>query len=243
MITTRKTILVMSGKGGVGKSSIVANLSFFLAGKGHSVGVLDADMHGPNMLELLHLSGHRMTMENGKIIPIEAKPNLRVVSVAGLMDDDSAVIWRGPMKHNAIKQLIEEVNWGKLDYLIVDFPPGTGDEHISAAQLLKDITGAVIVTTPQHVSMLDMKRAVDFCRKMNIPIIGLVENMSGDIFGKGTIEKFCKKEGIDFLGDIPMSREVVLSGEDGKPLYSYGNSNLDGKFMAVAEHIIDKAEK
>jgi len=239
----RKTLLVLSGKGGVGKSTVVVNLSSLLAEKGNMVGVLDADIHGPNVLELLHLSGRRIESENGKIKPIEAGPNLRVASIAGFIDDDSAVIWRGPMKHKAIKQLIEDVNWGKLDYLVVDFPPGTGDEHISAAQLLKDISGAVIVTTPQHVSMLDMKRAVDFCRKMNIRIIGIIENMSGGVFGHGTVEQFCKTSGLNFLGSLSLSSEIVMSGEEGKPFYIYNNKKLNEEFNSIAENILHGIRK
>lgn len=149
----------------------------------------------------------KMGIQKNKLIPVFIPPSLKIASIGGLANGDSAVIWRGPLKHKALKQFIEDVNWGKLDYLIVDFPPGTGDELISVVQLLGNVFGAVIVSTPQQVSILDMKKAIEFCKKMNVPILGLIENMSGNIFGKGTIKTLCKNEQLNFLGSISLKKK------------------------------------
>jgi len=239
----RKTILVMSGKGGVGKTTIAINLAHFLFDKGKSIGILDADIHGPNVFKLLGYSGLKMEMREDKIVPLSINPNFKIASIAGFTDDDSAVIWRGPMKHNAIKQLALDVEWGDLDYLVVDFPPGTGDEHISAAQLIKDIVGAIIISTPQQVSIMDVMRSVDFCKKMNLPIIGLIENMSEGIFGKGTVEKVCKKNNLNFLGALPLCAEIVKSGEEGKPFSEYNNKELNNKFRLIIENVLRGVKK
>jgi len=236
----KKTLLIMSGKGGVGKTTIAVNLSYFLSERKNVVGLLDADIHGPNVLKLMGYNGQKMEIRDDKINPIQINSNLKVVSIAGLVDDNSAIIWRGPLKHNALKQLIEDTNWGNLDYLIVDFPPGTGDEHISVSQLLKNISGAIIISSPQQVSLFDMVKAIDFCKKTNIPIIGLIENMSGDIFGKGTIKEICKKYDIGFLGTLSLTKDVVLSGEEGKPFYLYKNKKLNEEFETIVENILKR---
>lgn len=235
----RKSILVMSGKGGVGKTTIAVNLSYYLFNIGKSVGIIDADIHGPNVLKLLGYQGSKMEMSNDKIIPLQINPKLKVVSISGFVDDNSAVIWRGPMKHSAIKQLTVDIDWGDTDYLIVDFPPGTGDEHISAAQLMKDIAGAVIVSTPQQVSILDVIRSIDFCKQMNIPIIGLVENMSGGIFGKGTVEEICKVHNLNFLGALSLSKDIVQSGEEGNTFFEYNNKELNHEFDLIVKKILE----
>lgn len=235
----KKTLLVMSGKGGVGKTTIAVNISYFLSNKGKVVGILDADIHGPNVLKLTGTNKEKMGVQNGKMIPIYINPSLKAASIAGLIDDNSAVIWRGPMKHKALKQFIEDVNWGNIDYLIVDFPPGTGDELISVVQLLKDVSGLIIVSTPQEVSILDAMRAVDFSKKMNVPIIGLIENMSGEVFGGGTIKKVCKKYNLNFLGSLPLSKDVVLSSDKGKPFYLY-NKELNKKFNLIIKNILKR---
>ncbi|MGV8163116.1 MAG: Mrp/NBP35 family ATP-binding protein [Candidatus Nanoarchaeia archaeon] len=233
----RKTILVMSGKGGVGKTTIAVNIAYSLFNKGSTVGILDVDIHGPNVLKLLGVQGSKIEIREDIIIPISIYPKFKVASVAGFVDDDLAVIWRGPMKHAAIKQLVEDVDWGELDYLVVDFPPGTGDEHISAAQLIKDVAGAVILSTPQQVSILDVMRSVDFCKKMKIPIIGLMENMSGGIFGEGTVKEVCIKNNLNYLGSLPLCVEVVKSGEEGKPFSEYANEELKRQFESLISNI------
>jgi len=239
----RKTILVMSGKGGVGKTTISINIAQALVNNGDSVGILDADIHGPNVLKLLGYSGVKMEMRENKIVPLSITPKFKIASIAGFTDDESAIIWRGPMKHNAIKQLALDVEWGDLDYLVVDFPPGTGDEHISAAQLITDIAGAVIISTPQQVSIMDMMRSVDFCKKMNIPLIGLIENMSGSIFGEGTVEEVCKLNNIKFLGTLPLCVEIVKSGEEGKSFFEYNNEELNNKFNSIINNILRSVDK
>ncbi len=232
---SKKTLLVMSGKGGVGKTTIAVNIAYKLSKEGNSVGILDADIHGPNVLKILGSKG-TFSIEDKKIMPIKVQ-DIKVVSMAGIIDEESAVIWRGPMKHNALKQFIQDVEWGDLDYLIVDFPPGTGDELLSAAQLLKDISGAVIVSTPQSVSLLDMMRSVDFCKKMNIPIIGLIENMSGNIFGKGTVKEICSKNNLQYLGSLPLSEKAVRSSEEGKSFMNYDDKELIDSFENIIKNI------
>jgi ATP-binding protein involved in chromosome partitioning len=239
----RKTILVMSGKGGVGKTTISVNIAHSLFDEGKSVGILDADIHGPNVLKLLGFQGSKMEMQDNRIIPLSIYPKFKIASIAGFTDDNSAIIWRGPMKHTAIKQLVEDVEWGDLDYLIVDFPPGTGDEHISATQLIKDVAGAVIVSSPQQVSILDVMRSVDFCKKMNIRIIGLIENMSGGIFGEGTVKEVCAKNNLKFIGSLPLCVEIVKSGEEGKPFSEYANKELNDKFELIINNIKEGIQK
>ena len=180
----------------------------------------------------------RMEISEGRIAPIVLDPRLKVASIAGIVEDGSAIIWRGPMKHSAIKQLANDVEWGELDYLVVDFPPGTGDEHISASQLIKGIAGAIIVSTPQQVSLMDAMRSVDFCNRMGIPVIGMVENMSGGIFGGGTVERLCRNKNLNFLGALPLCRVIVQSGEEGKPFSEYKNAGLDRAFGAIMEKIL-----
>ncbi len=209
----------MSGKGGVGKTTITVNIAQALVNKNYSVGILDADIHGPNVLKLLGFQGLKMEFRENKIIPFSVSPKLKIASISGFTDDNTAVIWRGPMKHNAIKQLSIDADWGTLNYLLVDFPPGTGDEHISAAQLMKNVEGAILISTPQQVSIMDVVRSIDFCKKMNITILGIVENMSGGIFGEGTVKNICKENNVPFLGVLPLCKEVVLSGEEGKSFF------------------------
>ena len=229
-------ILVMSGKGGVGKTTVASNLAVALSEKGHSVGLLDIDIHGPNVPRMLGLENKKMETRNKKFLPVNYSKNLKVVSVAFLVEKHSAVIWRGPLKHKAIQQLIEDTEWGPLDYLIIDSPPGTGDELISAAQLLEP-TGSVIVSLPQDVSLDDAKRAISFSRQMRIPVIGMVENMSGNVFGKGAVESFSKSEEVGFLGSLVLDREISESGSRGKPFAGTGSENAK-RLGEIAQKII-----
>ncbi|MBD3210573.1 P-loop NTPase, partial [Candidatus Micrarchaeota archaeon] len=174
---------------------------------------------------------------NEKLIPIKYNENLKIISMAFLVDKSDAVIWRGPLKHNVIKQLLNDVEWGNLDYLIIDFPPGTGDEAISVSQLLGSITGTIIVSTPQEVALLDATRAINFTRKMGTPVLGLIENMSGDVFGEGNVEETAKKEKVPFLGRIKLSPKIRKSGDLGSPV------EVNNLFNAITEKIRGACEK
>ncbi|MBN2880981.1 Mrp/NBP35 family ATP-binding protein [Candidatus Woesearchaeota archaeon] len=233
----RKSILVMSGKGGVGKTTVAVNLAYSLFLKGFKIGILDVDIHGPNVLKMLGYENVKMQMKDEKIFPLVIDERLKVASLAGFVEDNEAVIWRGPKKHGAIKQLSQDVEWGELDFLVVDFPPGTGDEHLSAAELLNDIYGAIIVSTPQKVSLMDMVRSIDFCNAVNIPIIGAIENMSDGIFGSGTVEEKCNLEKIRFLGKIQLSKTIVQKSEDGEPFITSDDNSLKEDFNKIVQAI------
>lgn len=238
MSRIKQNILVMSGKGGVGKTTVAINLAYLLSKKGYKVGLLDIDVHGPNAPKMLGLENGKISTEDKLMLPLETQEGIKVISMGFLLDNSDAVIWRGPMKHNLVRQFIQEVKWGELDYLVVDFPPGTGDEAISMCQLLEDPKGTVIVSTPQEVSLLDAERAISFSEKMGIPLFGLVENMSGNIFGAEKVAPFANKKGIAFLGSIPLSREITLSGNAGKP-FMQEDSESSVVFESIAARIID----
>ncbi|MFN2268877.1 MAG: P-loop NTPase [Desulfonatronovibrio sp.] len=222
----KNKLVVMSGKGGVGKSTVAANLAASLAIKGFKVGLLDIDVHGPSIPRLFSLSSARPHIEKDYIEPVSWGNNLWVMSLGFMLPDSKeAVIWRGPVKMTLIRQFLQDVAWGDLDYLIVDCPPGTGDEPMSALQLLGPGTGAVIVTTPQAVAVDDVRRSVTFCQEMEAPIIGILENMSGyscpkchehlDIFNSGGGKNLAIEMEVDFLGSIPIDPEIVRSGDEG----------------------------
>ena len=242
-------IMVMSGKGGVGKSTAVANLSFALQLHGNSVGLLDVDIHGPNIPKMLGIEEGQLSAFGGGIFPVQVPPNLKVVSMAFLLRDrDTPVIWRGPMKMAVIEQFLGDVIWGDLDYLCIDLPPGTGDEPLSIAQLIPGVTGVVIVTTPQDVALLDSRKAVNFAKELHIPVIGIVENMSGlicphcgemiDLFKVGGGEKAAKDLGVPFLGRIPIDPTIVQNGDAGKPfLLEDSESEATKAFKQIVEQI------
>lgn len=221
----KQKFIVMSGKGGVGKTSVSVNLAIALANKGYQVGLMDVDIHGPDVPRMLGLTGMLAADTNRQMTPMTYSDNLKVLSMESLMPDkDTAIIWRGPVKHTAIRQFIGEASWGDLDYLIIDSPPGTGDEPLTIAQLIPDAK-AVIVTTPQEVSLADVRKSISFCRNVNMRIFGLIENMSGftcphcnkvvDIFGTGGGEKTALAYGIQFLGRIPFDPDMVKCGDNG----------------------------
>lgn len=221
-------IVVMSGKGGVGKSTVAVNIAVSLAQKGFKVGLLDADIHGPNLPKMLGLEQSRLQATEGGIVPMEFIPGLSVVSMAFLLEHvDNPIVWRGPLKHTVIRQFVADVQWGELDYLVVDLPPGTGDEPLSVAQVLKAVDGSVIVTTPQEVALLDSRKSVVFSGQLNIPVIGIVENMSGlacphcgkeiDLFKKGGGEVAAGELNVPFLGRVPIDPQIVVNGDAGKP--------------------------
>jgi ATP-binding protein involved in chromosome partitioning len=247
-----KRLLVFSGKGGVGKSTVSANLALALAQKGMKVGLLDVDIHGPDLALMLGVEGRRLaSVKENSIMPYPITGNLKLVSMSFLLESpDKAVIWRGPLKMTIIQQFLADVEWGKLDWLIIDSPPGTGDEPLSVAQLVP-ATGAIIVTTPQEVSLLDSKKAVSFARAVNLKVVGIVENMSGlvcphcgeriDLFSRGGGEKAAKELGVPFLGRIPIDPRIVESGDSGKPfILSQPESEAAKAFDAVVDRILEQ---
>jgi Mrp family chromosome partitioning ATPase len=247
-------IMVLSGKGGVGKSTVAANLAVSLALNGRKVGLLDVDIHGPSAPVMLNLRNQRPLQNEDGIIPLTVGDNLKVMSAAFFLEnEDQALIWRGPMKMGVIKQFIKDVNWGDLDYLIVDSPPGTGDEPLSVRQLIDDMDGGIIVTTPQDVAASDVKKSVTFCHKINLPVIGVVENMSGfncpkcgelvNIFGSGGGEKLAKDMEVPFIGRIPIDPEIVKACDTGEPfVYKFAKSDAGKAFEKILEPVL-KLEK
>jgi Mrp family chromosome partitioning ATPase len=243
-----KKFMVLSGKGGVGKSSVAVNLAATLAARGKKVGILDADMHGPNIPKMFGLDEDKPEPVPGLgFLPVCAADNLHVMSVGFfLKSEDHAVVWRGPMKHGVIKQFLGEVQWGTLDYLIIDLPPGTGDEALSIAHIMGTVDGAVIVTTPQDVALLDSKKSISFCKELKIPLIGVVENMSGmlcphcgkeiDLFKVGGGETIAKKMKVPFLGRVPLDPAMVLCGDEGKPFVTaHPSSPAAEAFAGIAD--------
>lgn len=234
----KNKIFVLSGKGGVGKSTIAVNLAVFLAGalkeEGKKVGLLDLDMHGPSIPTMVGMENFRPGgTEDGRIIPAE-KDNLKILSVGFFLEAiHKAVVWRGPMKSSVIQQFVKDVEWGDLEYLIIDLPPGTGDEALSAAQIMQGIDGALVVTTPQKVALRDVSKSLSFCETMKIPVIGILENMSGfacprcgevtNLFETGGGSYLSKEMNVPFLGRIPLDLEVRNAGDLGEPYLSRNN--------------------
>jgi Mrp family chromosome partitioning ATPase len=223
----KNKILVMSGKGGVGKSTVSVNLALGLANKGYKVGLMDVDIHGPDVVRMLNLKGNiePPATKGGLVPPLKYNDNLKVVSLEFMMRDrDEAIIWRGPLKIQAIRQFISDMDWGELDYLIIDAPPGTGDEPLSVAQTIPNVK-AIVVTTPQKVALADVRKSINFCKTVKVEIAGVIENMSGfvcphcsktvDIFKSGGGESLARELELPFLGKIPMDPRVVMAGDDG----------------------------
>ena len=243
-------IVVLSGKGGVGKSTVAANLAISLGLNGFKTGLLDIDFHGPSIPKLLGLEKNEVQSGESGIIPVSYGNNLKVMSLGMLLQgQDDAVIWRGPMKMGAIKQLIKDVNWGELDYFIIDSPPGTGDEPLSVVQLIKDITGAIVVTTPQDIAVADVRRSVNFCEKVKLPVLGVIENMSGficphcgnkvDIFKSGGGQTMAEEMSVNFLGHIPLEPDIVKASDEGRPyIYFYNKSEAAKTFENVINNLL-----
>jgi ATP-binding protein involved in chromosome partitioning len=220
-------IAVISGKGGVGKSTVAVNLAAAFAKKGYAVGILDADIHGPSVPRLLGLTGQRVKTGPPGAFPVFGPMGIKVISIDFFLDEEVPTIWRGPLKMGAIRQFLQEIVWGDLDVLLIDLPPGTGDEPLTIAQFLPEMDGVVIVTMPNELSSTIVKKAITFARRLNMPIIGVVENMSGfvcphcgektDIFPAGGGRKMADEEGVAFLGSIPIDPKVGVDTDKGKP--------------------------
>ncbi|MHC1725723.1 MAG: P-loop NTPase [Syntrophobacteraceae bacterium] len=235
-------LLVMSGKGGVGKSSVACYLALTLAKKGYRVGLLDIDLHGPSIPKMFGLHGPLDITAEREIIPHEYLPNLKIVSIESMLEDtDSAIIWRGPLKHGVIQQFLADCRWDDLDFLVIDSPPGTGDESLSISKLVPDAK-AVIVTTPQEIALADVRKSINFCRKVNLQILGLVENMSGlfcphcnefiPLFRTGGGVKTSDAMKVKFLGELPFDPKVVEGGDRGVPVLEGGG---DSPFTRAVE--------
>ncbi len=251
MSKIRHKIAVISGKGGVGKSTVTVNLAvaFTMHGHANSVGILDADIHGPSVPKILGLSGQRLQAGPPGVFPVLSSLGIKVVSMDFLLpDENSAVIWRGPLKMTAIRQFLSEIVWGDLDFLFIDLPPGTGDEPLSVAQLLPEMDGVVIVTIPSEVSQIVVRKAVTFARKLGMPIIGIIENMSGficpdcgakiDIFQSGGGRKISEELNIPFLGSIPLDQKICEDSDRGVPfIVEHADSQASKAFMEIVKKI------
>lgn len=248
-------IIVLSGKGGVGKSTVAVNLALSLTLRGLRTGLMDVDIHGPSVPKLLNLTGKWPVVKGEDIIPVTYESDLLKVMSMGflLQGTEQAVIWRGPLKSGLIKDFIGRVQWGNLDYLVVDCPPGTGDEPLSVAQFLKGKAKAVIVTTPQQVATIDVEKCITFCKQLELPVVGVIENMSGfvcphcgttvDIFSKGGGKILADQYGIPFLGSIPLDPDIARSGDEEKPyVYYYSKSAAAKVFDDMVEKIVQSGK-
>ena len=258
-ISVKHVILVLSGKGGVGKSTVSVNLAYALSNHGFQTGLLDLDIHGPSIAKMLGIEDLRLQGIGNKIMPIKVTGSLKVISMALLLNEtDSPVVWRGPMKAAAIQQFLGDVDWGDLDYLVCDLPPGTGDEALNIVQYAPNVEGAVIVTTPQDVAVLDSTKAIKFIEMMELPVLGIIENMSGlvcphcgevlEVFGQGGGKKAADKYNVPFLGSIPLDIDMRRAGDEGRPfiLKSPGQKGGDAAREAVdkvMENLIAEVEK
>ncbi|BBD72490.1 ATP-binding protein [Sulfodiicoccus acidiphilus] len=254
MSKVKHKVAVISGKGGVGKSFVSSNLAMALAAQGKSVGLVDVDFHGPSAPKMLGVRGQALVADENGIVPVQGPFGVKVVSIDFLLPkDDTPVVWRGAIKHTAIKQFLGDVNWGELDYLIVDMPPGTGDEALSVAQLVPNITGFVVVTIPSEVSTLAVRRSITFARTVNVKILGVIENMSyfmcptdGSthyIFGENKGRRMAEEMGVQLLGQIPIDPEISAANDVGEPFFSkHPTSSTSKVFLSIAEGLIKAVE-
>jgi len=250
----KNKLVVLSGKGGVGKSSVAANLAVSFAKKGYKTGLMDVDLHGPSIAHMMGMTELLNVSQSQLLIPEKVMENLSVVSIEALMHDkDQAVIWRGPAKTGMIKQFVSNVEWGELDFLIIDAPPGTGDEPISVVQTIPQAMG-IIVTTPQEVALSDIRKSISFCKTVKLRIVGIVENMASfkcphcnepiELFKSGGGKRTAEKAGIEFLGSIPFDLNVVDSGDSGRPvLMEETDTDLFKSFGTVIDNITRQVEK
>lgn len=256
MPNVAKKFVVMSGKGGVGKSTVAVNTAVSLALQGKKVGLLDVDVHGPSIPTMLGLSGTKLMGTEEKIYPVEMSDfnNLKVMSVGFLLEtEDSPVIWRGPMKNGVIKQFLKDVEWGELDFLIIDCPPGTGDEPLSVIQLIGNADGSIIVTTPQDVAAVDVSKSIKFSQQLSLKVTGIVENMSGFvcphcnqityIFKEGGGKRLAEKYTVPFLGAIPIDPLFGESGDSGVPFVtSFSSSPIKEIYDSIAKTLIESTK-
>jgi Mrp family chromosome partitioning ATPase len=249
MSGVKNKFLVFSGKGGGGKTTTSVNLAYSIMSKGYNVGLLDIDIHGPDVIKIMGLDDARLEGEGDRIEPIKPFPSMKVISTALILEDeDTPVIWRGPLKMKLIKQYLSDVNWGELDYLIIDSPPGTGDEPLSITQLLPDLDGGIIVTTPQDLATLDARKSIKFAQQLNLKYIGVIENMSGficphcgkrvDIFKTGGGYRIASEMKVDFLGRVPYDIQLMSLSDEG---HIYIKDNKNGTQVSEAyRHISDR---
>lgn len=248
----KRKILVLSGKGGVGKSTVAVNLAAGLAIGGSKTGLLDIDLHGPSVPGILNMRQQKIIKVGDEMMPVRVRENLDAMSVGFMLEHlDQAVICRGPIKHSLIKQFLGDVQWGQLDNLIIDCPPGTGDELLSIVQLIGNPDGAVVVTTAQQLSLDDVRKSVSFCRRLDVPILGVVENMSGficpkcgemtDIFGTGRGQTLAMESGVDFLGAIPLEPAIAQSCETGRPYVEQFSDSQTAKIFKKMINTLDQS--
>ncbi len=250
MAAVRHKLVVLSGKGGVGKSLVAAGLASALAERGFRTGLVDVDIHGPDIPLILGVQGQAPQVSNGELIPITLGDKLHVMSVGFLLEDErTPIIWRGPLKARIIRQFLADVAWGELDFLVVDNPPGTGDEPLTVAQSVPPPAGAIVVTLPNELSLLDCRKAVNFARSVGMEVLGVVENMSGfvcprcgarwEIFGRGAGERMAAEMGVPFIGRVPVMPEVQKALEEGKPIVRPGNHDgVAAAFRSLADALL-----
>src|SRR3989442_2746708 len=249
MSRIKHKIVVMSGKGGVGKTSVAANLAVVLAEEG-PVGLVDADVTGPDIAMMMGVEDAHVKATETGMEPTVGPAGVKVISMAQLIDRDTAIVWRGPLKIKALKQMLSDVEWGDLDYLVIDLPPGTSDEPLSIAQEIPDADGAVVVTTPQDVALLDVRKSIAFARAVNLPVVGIIENMSGmecphcgksiPVFKVGGGENAARELGVPFLGRIPLDPRIVVGGDAGKPFVLEHPGSPAAKAFV---HAVDEIQK
>ncbi|MAN80184.1 MAG: iron-sulfur cluster carrier protein ApbC [Rhodospirillaceae bacterium] len=248
----KSIIAVASGKGGVGKSTTAANLALGLAAEGHSVGLLDADIYGPSMPRMMGITGQPASADGKTLDPME-NYGIKVMSMGFLVDEETPMIWRGPMVQSALEQMMRDVNWGDLDVLVVDMPPGTGDAQLTMAQRVP-LTGAVIVSTPQDIALLDARKGLNMFRKVDVPVFGIIENMSyfscphcgerTEIFSHGGAHKEADRLGVDFLGEVPLHIDIRTTADGGKPIVvSMPESEHALKYREIARDVWSRIEK
>lgn len=251
MSRIKNKLIVISGKGGVGKTSVAVNLAYGLALRGYCTGIMDTDIHGPNIAKMLGIEGKKFILKGSVIEPVEVLSNLRAASIVFINENqDSPIIWRGPLKMSLIRQFLGDINWGDMDYLIIDSPPGTGDEPLSVCQLIPDMNGAVVVTTPQDIAVMDARKSILFAEALNVPVVGVIENMSGltcpccggkiDLFKTGGGERAAKDFGVPFLGRLPIEPDMVELADAGKPYVCF---KKDTDTFRIIDGIIDKIVK
>ncbi len=254
MSKIKHKIAIISGKGGVGKSTITVNIAITFALDKNKVGILDADIHGPSVPKLLGLEGQQVKVGPPGAFPVTGPLGMKVMSIDFFSDEQMPTIWRGPLKMRAIRQFLSDIVWGELDFLFIDLPPGTGDEPLSVAQLLPEMDGVIIVTMPSELSSSIVKKAIKFAQRLNLPIIGVVENMSGfvcpscgektDIFQSGGGKAMAKQAGVPFLGSIPIDPKIGLDSDKGKPfVIEHENSPATKVMMEIGKEVKDYLSK